>query len=332
MASPQHTARPRRINQGVSGSVRPIAATPRQPNRIMMPAFSWQGIALRWQRYRRLVQVRLPATRWHLRRSVMRRSWTRGELIVAFNLYCKLRFGQCHARNPYVIELARVLDRTPSAVAMKLCNFASFDPAHRSRGVRGLGKASRADREVWDEFNADWNRLAVESELAYLELLGGRTGEAAGDTEDGAIEVEVDAGVPTATEAQRFQRVRLGQSFFRAAVLSSYRDECCMCGLACRPLLVASHIVPWSSDPTLRLDPRNGLALCALHDKAFDRGYLSVAEDFGILVSPQLDNCLPPHVTAVMFREIRGKPLRLPEKFQPYTASLAKHRATIYRS
>ncbi len=262
----------------------------------------------------------------------MRRSWTRSELIVAFNLYCKLRFGQCHARNPHVIELARVLDRTPSSVAMKLCNFAAFDPGHWRRGVAGLGNASRADREVWDEFNADWNRLAIESERAYQELLSGHGVEAAGDATDGVNESEVDDGVPAATEAQRLQSVRLGQSFFRAAVLSSYRDECCMCGLACRPLLVASHIVPWSSDAALRLDPRNGLALCALHDKAFDRGYLSVDDDFRILVSSRLDNCLPPHVTAVMFREIRGKPLRLPEKFQPYSTSIARHRSTIYGS
>src|SRR5258706_11315334 len=58
-----------------------------------------------------------------------RRAWTRDELVIAFNLYCKLRFGQCHGRNPAVIQLAKVLDRSPNAVAMKLCNFASFDPA-----------------------------------------------------------------------------------------------------------------------------------------------------------------------------------------------------------
>src|SRR3984893_17325490 len=103
-----------------------------------------------------------------------RRAWTRDELVVAFNLYCKLRFGQCHGRNPAVIELARVLDRSPNAIAMKLCNFASFDPAHQRRGVTGLGNASRADKEIWEEFNTDWNRLAVVSEKAFRELVGER--------------------------------------------------------------------------------------------------------------------------------------------------------------
>jgi hypothetical protein len=29
-----------------------------------------------------------------------RRDWTREELIVAFNLYCKIPFGRIHIRNP----------------------------------------------------------------------------------------------------------------------------------------------------------------------------------------------------------------------------------------
>jgi len=40
-------------------------------------------------------------------------------------------------------------------------------------------------------------------------------------------------------------------------------------------LLIASHIVPWSKDKQNRLNPRNGLCLSALHDKAFDRGMIS---------------------------------------------------------
>jgi putative restriction endonuclease len=65
---------------------------------------------------------------------MVRRNWTRDELIVAFNLYCKLPFGQLHAKNPRVVEMARALGRTPGSVAMKLVNFAALDPTHRHRG------------------------------------------------------------------------------------------------------------------------------------------------------------------------------------------------------
>jgi putative restriction endonuclease len=39
--------------------------------------------------------------------------WTREELIIAFNLYCKIPFGKIHNRNPEIIELAKILGRTP---------------------------------------------------------------------------------------------------------------------------------------------------------------------------------------------------------------------------
>jgi hypothetical protein len=55
-----------------------------------------------------------------MNRTVPRRDWTRDELIVAFNLYCKIPFGRTHIRNPLVIELAKALGRTPSAVSWKL--------------------------------------------------------------------------------------------------------------------------------------------------------------------------------------------------------------------
>ncbi|WP_211238039.1 hypothetical protein [Derxia gummosa] len=48
--------------------------------------------------------------------------WTRDQLKLAFHLYCQLPFGRLHARNPEVMALARLLGRTPSALAMKLVN------------------------------------------------------------------------------------------------------------------------------------------------------------------------------------------------------------------
>jgi predicted restriction endonuclease len=39
-------------------------------------------------------------------------------------------------------------------------------------------------------------------------------------------------------------------------------------------MLNASHIIPWSIDEKRRADPGNGLALCAFHDRAFERGII----------------------------------------------------------
>jgi hypothetical protein len=102
----------------------------------------------------------------------MRRPWSRDELLIAFNLYCRMPFGRMHQRNPTIIAVAKYLGRTPGSVAMKLCNFASFDTSLQARGVRGLSGASLADREVWDEFHADWTQLALDSQQAVGRLCG----------------------------------------------------------------------------------------------------------------------------------------------------------------
>ncbi len=227
-----------------------------------------------------------------------RRFWNRDELIVAFNLYCKLRFGQCHRRNPRIVELARVLNRTPNAVAMKLCNFASFDPAHQDRGVSGLANVSQADGEIWGEFNEDWNRLVLESERAYQVLVREATPT---EESEPSLDPRLAGLAPAQTETQRIQNVRLGQSFFRSTVLSCYADQCCMCRQSCKPLLIASHIVPWAIRPELRLNPRNGLCLCAMQDKAFDRGLVSVDSAFQIIISRRIEKFLPHAVIETMF-------------------------------
>ena len=105
-----------------------------------------------------------------------RRDWTRDELIVAFNLYCKIPFGRIHIRNPLLIELAKAVGRTPSAVSWKLANFARLDPALQKRNIAGATHGARAEVEIWNEFSNDWDRLAFESER-LLEQLTGRTSE-----------------------------------------------------------------------------------------------------------------------------------------------------------
>jgi putative restriction endonuclease len=67
-----------------------------------------------------------------------RRIWTREELILALNLYLKIPFGKIHHQNPDIIHLAGLIDRTSSSVSMRLSNFASVDPFHQRRGIKGL--------------------------------------------------------------------------------------------------------------------------------------------------------------------------------------------------
>jgi putative restriction endonuclease len=51
---------------------------------------------------------------------------------------------------------------------------------------------------------------------------------------------------------------------------------------------VASHILPWAKNEEERLNPENGICLSSLHDKAFDKGYISINQKFEILISNEL--------------------------------------------
>lgn len=87
--------------------------------------------------------------------------WNRDELILAFGLYCRIPFKKTKANNPAVIELARLLGRSPASVARKLGNFGSFDLALQRQEIKGLVHASKEDRKVRDEFHNDWNSLVL---------------------------------------------------------------------------------------------------------------------------------------------------------------------------
>jgi hypothetical protein len=77
------------------------------------------------------------------------RRWTEDETRQTLQLYHRAPFGQFTQNNREVIALARSIDRSPSSVAMKLCNFASLDPKITRSGRKGLQNASALDRQVW---------------------------------------------------------------------------------------------------------------------------------------------------------------------------------------
>ncbi len=252
--------------------------------------------------------------------------WTKEQLKLAFHLYCQLPFGKLHSRNPEIIELASLIGRSSGAVAMKLVNFASLDPTIRSSGRKGLGNASALDREVWGEFHADWETLAIECALLTQQLRAQHKQPDVVVLDESELEGLDDF---TGETRQIVTTQRIKQHFFRRAILSSYHSRCCMSGLSEPRLLVASHIVPWSADQANRLNPSNGLCLSAIHDKAFDRGLITVSEDFKILVAEELMRRDEPFVKK-LFLPLRKKRIELPERFVPDIAFLARHRKEVF--
>lgn len=249
-----------------------------------------------------------------------RRRWTREELIVAFNLYCKIPFGRIHNRNPLVIELAKAIGRTPSALSWKLANFARLDPALKQRNISGATHGAHAEMEVWKEFSHNWESLTSESERLLLEMTG-----RAPDVAD-----ELNS-FPEGKTRDVIVRARMNQSFFRAAVLAAYGERCCITGLAVPKLLSASHIVPWSVDVKNRTNPRNGLCLNAIHDRAFDCGLLTITPDLKVKLSPVVKK----NRADVAAREFLGRfedlVISEPRRFAPNADFLRYHNEKIFQ-
>ena len=252
-----------------------------------------------------------------------RRIWTRQELLVAFGLYDQIPFGQFHAGNPEIIKFAELIGRTPSALAMKLSNIASLDPVITSTGRKGLSSVSNADREMWQEMQNDCNNFALEVEVAINSIL--QSSESYVAENESAFEYQDYTGQDRIVTT----KTRIGQKFFRKSVMSAYRYRCCITGLAMPKLLVASHIVPWRDDPGNRLNPRNGLALSILHDKAFDLGMITINDDMTVRVSRK-DFRVRNKFFVTALRNYDGKTIELPDKFQPHEKFLAYHRKRIF--
>ncbi len=247
----------------------------------------------------------------------MARNWTEGDLLIAMNLYCRLPFGQFDQSNKYICEVAEKMDRTPGSLSMKLCNLASLDNYHQSRGVVGLKGASNLDRKVWAAFQDNWSSMAEKSEVAFEFLMSCTSSPET---------VEVHHPPDGPSEAERTVKVRRLQRFFRNAVLASYENRCALTGIAVPQLLVASHIIPWSESEVRRADPTNGLCLNTLHDKAFDRHLITFDEDCRLIVSSVLKSGISSEFQSSSFADLEGTMLKLPHRFSPDSQALEKHR------
>ncbi|PWB68427.1 restriction endonuclease [candidate division GN15 bacterium] len=251
--------------------------------------------------------------------------WSRDELVLALYLYCQIPFSKTKANNKDVISLAMILKRTPSSVARKLGNFGAFDPGLAKRGISGLAHVSKVDKEIWDKYSGNWDRLVADSE-SILQRANAVSLVAQEEHGDLSMNLSLPSG-PSA--AAREVETRLHQTFFRRSVLASYEVSCCVRRLNIAALLVASHIIPWSVREETRADPRNGLCMCSLHDRAFDRGLLGIDSALRIAISRTAlrSRCAFAEIALASFN---GEQVRMPKRFAPKAEYLTWHYDHVY--
>jgi putative restriction endonuclease len=251
-------------------------------------------------------------------------NWTREETILAFALYCKIPFGKIHKTNPQIAELAHQIGRTPSSVSMKMCNFGRFDPELQKRNVSGLSNGSKLDKMIWDEFSLDGENLITEA----AKILAQYKNQSLTDL----VDLSDLPDLPEGNEKQQIIKARLNQSFFRDTLFSSYHSACCITGINIPALLVASHIKPWkdSNPKNERISPANGLLLNAFHDKAFDKGYISINTQYEIMVSTKVSEFTINQTCQEWFMAYKGKKITLPEKFLPCKEFIEYHNDIVF--
>ncbi|MCQ4243174.1 HNH endonuclease [Stutzerimonas stutzeri] len=117
------------------------------------------------------------------------------------------------------------------------------------------------------------------------------------------------------------------QRAFAEAVKKNYGFKCAITGIKTKNFLIASHIVPWSQDHSIRIDPSNGICLSLLVDRAFEAGYLTIDDELTVHIEwsklsedEALKNLLAPH---------DGQKLRSPEAGAPKIEYLQRRRALL---
>lgn len=244
----------------------------------------------------------------------MTRRWSREEDILALFAYCQVPFNKASNVHPWIVRIAKIIDRTPASVKMEIGNLGAFDPVLKERGIVGLSGYSKMDEEIWREFYGKWDLL---SEVA-TELLQKY------ESNSGDIH-KVEFHGPDGKEIEQLIKRRINQDFFRSSVLSSYNGRCCISGIKSEVLLEAAHIIAWKEEPRLRTDPSNGLCLNALLHKAYDNFLLSITPDYLIEFSENFYNAVDDYNLRHFIESRHGSSIILPDRFLPNPQYLEKH-------
>ena len=250
--------------------------------------------------------------------------WTHDEMILVLNLYLKLPFSKMDRRNRDVIHLANIIGRTPNAVALRLVNYASYDPQLKQRGISGMTHGGKKCGEYWNEYTSDRERLLFESE----NILAQREGTTIEKKYEQEIR-DIPQGITGETKIREV-KTRVNQNVFRQIVLSNYDNRCALTGIDLSELLVASHIIPWSRNEQERLNPENGICLSSLYDKAFDKGLISFTDNKRVIFSTRLKENVGKEYYAKYFEPVENVMLVTPRKYHINPAFLEWHRDCIF--
>lgn len=257
--------------------------------------------------------------------------WTREETIIALYYYFQIPYGQLTQNNPKILYIAKLLDRTPSSVCMKMGNLARFDKTLQARGVHGLSNGSRMDDVIWHEFYNHYDSLVTSAETALNRLKE--------ENNDSLFNTIPSVCTPADPYAEgmtgKFTPKRNTEIFFSQAVLASYDSKCCMTGIAIPELIGVCHIKPVRdcTSEEEKITPQNGLCMNALFKDAFQSGLISIRSDnLSIIVSPRLKKHKRlDSITKSWIVDSEGRKIITPHHCMPHKLFLEYHNDVIFK-
>ncbi len=248
--------------------------------------------------------------------------WTWDETLMAFTIYFLLPKKDIDDKGADVQALAEAIDRTPQSVSMKALNIAAHDPNRIASGLVGMKHGSKMDKQIWDVYMERGDALLEEGLALLARILEGHQ-------ISGGVACVLEDTTPEGKERQSVRVERVNQQYFRNSILTNYESRCCITGLRVPQLLIASHIKPWAvADPkTERLAANNGILLNALHDRAFDKGLITLNEKLEVVVSSKLKRDA---VANELLFKYEGRQIFVPDTMPPGKEFIEYHNDMIF--
>lgn len=242
-------------------------------------------------------------------------NWTEDETILALALYYQLKPNQFDVTNPEIIELSKLLGRTPGSVSFKLQNLLAADTnAER----KGLSHGSHWDRELTQLYCTMPEELFEKAEN-IMNQKGFTRMESTEQIPDQELNAIKSTDTYNEEDSKTLKKYRKKQYAFRRALLTGYNHQCCISRIGDENLLIASHIKPWCDDKAHRGDPTNGLLLNALLDRAFDRGIISInPKNYTVMLANRINDL----ETNGYLQIYKDREITLPKNLSRYPSKL----------
>ena len=146
----------------------------------------------------------------------------------------------------------------------------------------------------------------------------------------GQLAVRLVSDPTSAEDIYRQVKVRgTAQLVFRQALLKKYGPRCAMCGLTYEPALEACHIIPWcDATHAERVNPLNGILLCNVHHKLFDRNIMTISKSGKIVLDTEvLTGRANSEADLAVTKALHGKLAYLPsdQRNRPSVELLTRH-------